>query len=248
MYCVDTPAVYAVYIECLHIIIFWEDSTMSISKKLIMAFAVLTLTMPLYPQNKGAEKQDKKPADKIIMWQEFLLEDFETTQYSNKDVSYSVSSDQDAVLSIRTDTPATANSKKYLGLKVKTRGSDTFVIKPPKELVLDKYCKSISIWVYGEKTHGEVSLMLQDAEQVNHRLVMVPVIDFVGWRQFTVLLTNKINQGDGLQNKKRTLKVMNIQYRTTLSTGKAAQWEYVYLDDLTVTVREPAGGKQNDQW
>jgi hypothetical protein len=218
------------------------------AKKLIMAFAVLALALPIYSQDKGAEKKEKKPSDKIVIWQEVLLEDFETTPYSNKDVTYSVSSDQDAGLSIRTDTPATATSKKYLGLKVKTRGSDTFVIKPPKELVLDKYCKSISIWVYGEKTHGEVSIMLQDADQVNHRLVMVPVIDFLGWKQFTVLLTYKINQGDGLQNKKRTLKVMNIQYRTTMSTGKAAQWEYVYLDDLTATVKEPAGGKQNDQW
>jgi hypothetical protein len=218
------------------------------SKKLFVAIVTLALVLPLYSQDKGAEKKEKKPADKIIIWQEVLLEDFETTQYSNKDVSFSVSSDQEAGLSIRTDAPATANSKKYLGLKVKTRGSDSFVIRPSKELVLDKYCKSISLWVWGEKTHGEVSIMLQDSEQINHRLVMVPVIDFMGWKQFTVLMTNKINQGDGLQNKKRTLKLINIQYRTTLSTGKAAQWEYVYLDDITAIVKEPAGGKQNDQW
>jgi hypothetical protein len=218
------------------------------SKKLVMAFAALALAMPLHPQEKGTEKQEKKPADRMIVWQEVLLEDFETTPYSNKDISYSVSSDQDAGLSIRTESPATASSKKYLGIKVKTRGSDTFVIKPPKEIMLENFCKSISIWVYGEKTYGEISLMIQDADQVSHRLVMVPVINFLGWKQFTVLLTNKINQGNVFQTKKKTIKIMSIQYRTTVSTGKPSQWEYIYLDDLTATVREHSGSKQNDQW
>ena len=218
------------------------------SKKLFWVIAALALAMPLSSQEKGAEKQEKKPADKIIVWQEVALEDFETTPYSSKDISYSVSSDQEAGLSIRTDSPATANSKKYLGIKVKTRGSDTFVIKPARELVLENYCKSISVWVYGEKTYGELSLMLQDANQVSHRLVIVPVINFLGWKQFTVLLTDRINQGNVFQTRKKTIKIMSIQYRTTASTGKPSEWEYIYLDDIIATVREHKGSKQNDQW
>ena len=163
-------------------------------KKLLMVVAALALATPLYTQEKGIEKQDKKPASTMVVLQEVMLEDFETTPFSNKDITYSVSSDQEAGLSIRNESPATANSKKYLGIKVKTRGSDTFVIKPPKEIILENYCKSISLWVYGEKTYGEISLMLQDADQVSHRLVVVPVINFLGWKQFTVLLTNKIGR------------------------------------------------------
>ncbi|HOD15655.1 MAG TPA: flagellar filament outer layer protein FlaA [Spirochaetota bacterium] len=217
-------------------------------KKLLMVVAALALATPLYTQEKGIEKQDKKPASTMVVLQEVMLEDFETTPFSNKDITYSVSSDQEAGLSIRNESPATANSKKYLGIKVKTRGSDTFVIKPPKEIILENYCKSISLWVYGEKTYGEISLMLQDADQVSHRLVVVPVINFLGWKQFTVLLTNKINQGNAFQNKKKTIKIMSIQYRTTVSTGKPSQWEYIYLDDLMATVKEHGGSKQNDQW
>ena len=218
------------------------------TKKIFIALAALALVMPLYPQDKGAEKKEKKPDDKIVVWQEVALEDFETTPYTDKDVSYSHSSDQEANLSIRTDAPATAASKKYLGLKIRTRGSDTFVIRPPRDIVLENYCKAISIWVYGENTHGEISIMIQDVNETNHRLVMVPVINFLGWKQFTVLLTDKIYQGNVFQTRKKTIKLMNIQYRTTMATGKTSGLEYVYLDDITATVKEHKGSKQNDQW
>lgn len=216
--------------------------------RIVLLIAALALAVPLYPQDKGTEKQEKKPADKMTIWQEVVLEDFETTPFSNKDVTFSLSSDQEAGLSIRTDLPATAGSKKYLGIKVKTRGSDTFTIKPPKEIVIEKYCKSLSFWVYGEKTYGELSIMLKDTNEISHRLIIVPVVDFVGWKQFTVLLTKTVNQGSGFQNQKKIMKITGIQYRTTPSTGKPSRWEYLYLDDITATLREDSGGKQNDQW
>ena len=114
--------------------------------------------------------------------------------------------------------------------------------------MLENYCKAISIWVYGENTHGEISIMIQDVNETNHRLVMVPVINFLGWKQFTVLLTDKIYQGNVFQTRKKTIKLMNIQYRTTMATGKTSGLEFVYLDDITATVREHKGSKQNDQW
>jgi hypothetical protein len=220
------------------------------SKKLLPVIAALALAMPLFSLEKGADKQEKKPSDMITTWQEIVLEDFETTPYTNKDISFKVSYDQEAGLTIRSDQPATANSKKYLGIKVKTRGSDTFVIKPPKEITTEKFCRSISFWVYGEKTYGELSFMLQDATNVNHRLVVVPIINFEGWKHFTVLLTNAVKQGSGFQNQKRIMKIINIQYRTTLaSTAELpARWEYLYLDDITATVKEQGTGKQSDQW
>lgn len=219
-------------------------------KKIIIAIAALAFVAPLYSQDKGKESEVKKPAGNVVTWQEIVLEDFETTPYTNKNVSFRVSSDQDASILIRDNLPATSSSKKYLGLKVKTRGNDSFVIKPAKDIVIDKFCRSISFWVYGGKTHGEVSFMLQDTEKNNHRLVVVPVINFVGWKQFTVLLTNKVAQEKDFLNQKKIMKILNIQYRTVgnREIQKPATWEYVYLDDITATVREPRAGKQDDQW
>ncbi len=228
-------------------------------KKLIMAIVALSFIAPVYPQDKGGEKEGKKAGEEktaeskksaasVVVWQEVVLEDFETTQYSNKNITLNVSSDQEAGLSIRDQFPATTASKKYLGLKVKTRGDDTVIIKPAKEILIDKYCRSISFWVYGEKTYGEVSFMLQDTEKTNHRLVVVPVINFLGWKQFTVLLTSKVAQEKDFLNQKKIMKIINIQYRTIGGKGKPAKWEYVYLDDITATVRERSTGKQNDEW
>ncbi|HPV43477.1 MAG TPA: flagellar filament outer layer protein FlaA [Spirochaetota bacterium] len=219
-------------------------------KKIIIAIAALAFVAPLYSQDKGKESEVKKPAGNVVTWQEIVLEDFETTPYTNKNVSFRVSSDQDASILIRDNLPATSSSKKYLGLKVKTRGNDSFVIKPAKDIVIDKFCKSISFWVYGGKTHGEVSFMLQDTEKNNHRLVVVPVINFVGWKQFTVPLTNKVAQEKDFLNQKKIMKILNIQYRTVgnREIQKPATWEFVYLDDITATVREPRAGKQDDQW
>mgnify|MGYP002683142676 FL=1 len=92
--------------------------------------------------------------------------------------------------------------------------------------------------------------MLQDTEKNNHRLIVVPVINFVGWKQFTVLLTGKVAQEKDFLNQKKTLKILNIQYRTVgnREIQKPATWEYVYLEDITATVREPRAGKQDDQW
>jgi hypothetical protein len=228
-------------------------------KKLIIMIAALAFIAPLYSQDKGKEKEEKKaveektavskkPAATVVTWQEIVLEDFETTPYSSKNVSYNKISDQDAGLSIRDQFPATPASKKYIGLKVKTRGDDTFIIKPAKDIIIDKFCRSISFWVYGEKSYGEVSFLLQDTENINHRLVVVPVVNFLGWKQFTVPLTSKVGQEKDFLNQKKIMKILNIQYRSIGGKEKPAKWEYIYLDDITATVRERNTGKQNDEW
>ncbi len=228
-------------------------------KKIIVAIVALSFIAPLYSQEKGKEIEEKKaaeektaeskkPAGKVLVWQEVILDDFETTPYTNKNITYSVSSEQEAGLSIRDQLPATPASKKYLGLKVKTRGGDTFTIKPAKELIIDKYCKSISFWVYGEKTYGELSIMLRDTKQNSHRLVIVPTVNFLGWKQFTVLMTGKVIQESDFVNQKKIMKITGIQYRTIGAKDKPAQWEFIYLDDITATVRERSTGKQNDEW
>ncbi|MBP7736098.1 MAG: hypothetical protein KA369_09025 [Spirochaetes bacterium] len=236
-------------------------------KKMTIALMALAFIMPLYAQdkNKAAEEkaaEDKKTADdkgadakkatadkqKVTVWQEITLEDFETTPYTNKNLTFNVTSDQDAKLSIRDQQPSNAKSKKYLGLKVKTRGGDIITIKPAKDIIIDKYCKSISLWVYGKKTYGELSFMIQDTKKNNHKIVIVPVVNFLGWKQFTVLLTGKIQQEDDFLNQKKFMKIINFQYKTVGNKTKPSEWEFIYLDDFTATVRERYDDKQSDEW
>ena len=230
-------------------------------KKFIMVIMALALIVPLYAQEKKEKaKEDmakeekaaeaKKPAadKKVTVWQEIVLEDFETTPYSNKNITYNVTSDQDAKLTVRDQLPATANSKKYLGLKFKTKGGDIFVIKPAKELIIDKYCKSVSFWVYGRKNFGQLTFMLQDTKKDTHVIMLVQTINFSGWKQITVPLRNNIAQDDDFLNQKKTMKIINIQYKSATTGRKPSQWEYLYLDDITATVRERYDDKQSDEW
>ena len=240
-------------------------------KKIIVFLITLAFAAPLYTQekNKTEKKEEKKaeesktekserlsdetkkpaPAKKVTVWQQITLEDFETAPYSNKNLSFNVTSDQEAKLTIRDQLPGNANSKKYLGLKFKTKGGDTFTIKPAKDIIIDKYCKSISFWVYGKKSGGELSFMLQDTKEVNHHIIITPTINFSGWKQITVPIGTRVAQEDDYMNQKKTMKILSIQYRTaTGSMRRLSSWEFLYLDDITATVRERYDDKQSDEW
>jgi hypothetical protein len=237
-------------------------------KHCMIALMTLALVAPLYSQEKKAKDgktpvvEEKKKADdktatepapakakeKLTVYQELVLEDFETTPYTDKNISFNVTSDQEAKISIRDQLSATPLSKKYLGLKVKTRGGDIIIIKPAKEMIIDKYCKSLSFWIYGKKTYGKVSCILQDTKQLNHLLIICPTVDFLGWKQFTVLLDRRIAQEDDFLNQKKIMKILNIQYTTIGTKQKPMAWEYIYLDDITATVRERYDDKQSDEW
>jgi hypothetical protein len=237
-------------------------------KHCMIALMTLALVAPLYSQEKKAKDgktpvvEEKKKADdkaatepkparekeKLTVYQEVVLEDFETTPYTDKNVTFNVTSDQEAKISIRDQLSASPTSKKYLGLKVKTRGGDIFMLKPAKDLILDKHCKSISFWIYGKKTYGKVAFMLQDTKKMNHVLIICPAVDFLGWKQFTVLLDRRIAQDDDFLNQKKTMQILNIQYTTAGVKNKLMTWEYIYLDDITATVRERYDDKQSDEW
>jgi hypothetical protein len=212
----------------------------------IALLAAFCMSAALYSQDKKTES--KEPKQKITVYQEIILEDFETTPYTDKNISFNVTSDQEAKVAFRTDLPAIEKSKKYLGIKMKSRGGDIFIIKPAKELIIDKYCKSISFWIYGKKTLGELSFMIQDTKQVNHKLVIIPSVDFLGWRQITINMSNRVAQEDDFVNQKKTMKIVNIQFRTAGGKEKPSGWQYLYLDDITAVVRDRYTDKQSDEW
>ncbi|HOD14296.1 MAG TPA: flagellar filament outer layer protein FlaA [Spirochaetota bacterium] len=217
----------------------------------IAILAAVFISATLYSQEKKSESKEGAEAagkQKMTVYQEIILEDFETTPYTDKNITFNVTSDQEARLAIRTDLPAYEKSKKYLGIKMKSRGGDIFIIKPAKEIILDKYCKSISFWIYGKKTLGELSFMLQDTRQNNHKLIIIPTVDFLGWKQVTINLGKRIAQEEDFLNQKKTMKLINIQYRTASSKERPSAWQFLYLDDITAVVRDRYTDKQSDEW
>src|SRR4030042_3981352 len=93
------------------------------NKKIFLAVLATVLVFPLlYSQDKEKEPAKKEPTKiepakkedqpasekpKLTVWQEVALEDFETTPYTDKNIFYNVSSDQEAKVAIRDKLPAT---------------------------------------------------------------------------------------------------------------------------------------------
>jgi len=216
----------------------------------ILSFAII---IPGFSQDAGTKDGDKnveKIGDKV--YYETILEDFESTSYSKKDnLKYRVTKYQKANISVR-DTYAapTGKSKKYLGIKMFARSGDVLKIIPAKKLVIDKYCKSIAVWVYGKRISGNLYLVLQDATKQNH-VIKLGSTDFLGWRKLIVKLTKKVRQEDEFLNQKRFIRILALQYRPTKvprTMARRPRWHYIYLDDISAMVRDKYTDRQSDDW
>jgi len=218
-------------------------------KKIFICFILLIFILPAVSQDK---KEDaKKPSEAELVSQtiysEIALEDFESTEYSDKNIKFTRTKDQQGSLQIRTEYPAEYNnSKKYLGVKIYAKKGDAFQIFPAKSLEISKYCKSISVWIYGKKFSGELSMLLQDVDGTNHR-ISFGSIQFLGWKKLTVNLDKRIKQQDKFLEKENTLKILHFQYRPG-NTSIHPEWQYFYMDDITATVRDKYKDKQSDNW
>lgn len=179
---------------------------------------------------------------------ETTIEDFENTNYGTKDIHYIRKSDAEwAAIEIRDMFPAPIpNSKKYLGVKLVGKKGNALEIKPPKKLIIDKYCQSISAWVYGKKLAGELSILLQDAAGTTHRLVL-GVLDFAGWRKLNVRLTKKVAQQDAYLTQKSQMEILKIMYKPH-TQKRELQEHRLYIDDITAMVREKYLDRQSDDW
>ncbi len=193
------------------------------------------------PQDEKLNQQD------IKVYTEFILEDFEQTQYTDQNLSYPKIKNQEAGASIKDQYPApTANSKKYLGVKFFGKSGDVIKIKPAKDLIIEKYCKEISMWVYGKRFSGELSFILQDSSQRVHRLILGK-LDFLEWRKMKIKLSGVINQEQELLNQKQIMKIIEIQYRPG-NLSRQPIWQYFYIDDISALVREKYTDRQSDDW
>lgn len=229
-------------------------------KKIAVALMALTLALiyPLYSADqptkdstKDSKEEKTDSPSKYTVYNEEMLEDFETNQYTDKNLEFMYTQYQEAGMSMKDENPApTGQSKKYVGIKFKGKStgtsSDVLIIRPAKEINIEKYTKQISIWVYGRKMAGELSILIRDSKDVNHRLIFGR-LNFLGWRKLTVKLDKSIKQVDDFLNQKKVLKVIQLQYRP-MNVTQLPMWHYFYLDDLSATVREKYSDRQNDDW
>lgn len=229
-------------------------------KKIFICFILLIFILPAVSQDKKepAKEADKKTTEpekkageveKVTqsIYTEIALEDFEANQYTDANIKFTKTKDQQGSLTMRTEYPAEFNnSKKYLGVKVYAKKGDNFQIFPAKPIEIRKYCRAISIWVYGKKFAGELSVMLQDVNGVNHR-VSFGNTAFLGWKKLTINLDPKIKQQDAYLEKDKALKLLHLQYRAE-NESIHPTWQYFYIDDITATVREKYKDRQNDDW
>jgi hypothetical protein len=226
-------------------------------RKLIIMLLSLLIIMPAYTQeNETGDKKEEKAADKNEagknetggqVYSEITLEDFESTVYNDSNLVYRVTGDQKGGLMIRDQYPSPAkDSKKYLGVKIFGGSGDVISIIPPKRLIINKHCRSISIWAYGKGFSGELSLLLRDSADIAHRLVFGK-LNFSGWKKLTVLISDEVAQQDKYLNQKKDLEILKILYNPG-NTSRMLIWNYFYLDDITAAAREKYTDKQSDEW
>ncbi len=206
---------------------------------------------PAVAQEKAAEPKKPAETEKVItgdqLYSETTIEDFETTPYTDKNMDFTKSGEQKAGIAIRDEYPAPIpNSKKYLGVKIYGKSGDTLTITPPKKLLIEKYCRTISVWVYGKNFSGELSMFLTDADGKTHRLSFGK-LNFLGWRKLAITLTDQVAQQDKYLTQKRVMEIIKISYMPG-NTGRLPLWNYFYLDDITAQVREKYTDRQSDDW
>jgi hypothetical protein len=203
-------------------------------------FIIMALSLPAF-------SQDKKESKASSVYTQMTVEDFESSQYTESNIKYAVSTYQKGGIAIRDQFPSPAkDSKKYLGVKILGKSGDVVQITPAKKLIIDKHCKSISIWAYGKDLSGELSIMIQDSEGASHRLIMGR-LNFQGWRELTVHLPKDVAQMDKYLNQKKQIEITKIMYNPG-NTGRVPAWNYIYIDDITASVREKFYDKQSDEW
>lgn len=231
-------------------IIFFMEEPFTMKKALVYALFTLLMALPAYTQDKTAEKKpgdtEKTPIGDQL-YREITVEDFETTTYTDKDITFTKSKDQKAGAAIREDFPAPiGNSKKYLGLKIFGKRGDALTVNPSRKLAIDKYCRTISMWVYGKNFSGELSIFVSDANGRTHRLSFGK-LNYLGWRKLTVKIPDDVAQEDKYLTQKREIVIIKILYLPG-NTDRLPIWNYFYIDDITALVREKYTDRQSDEW
>jgi hypothetical protein len=190
---------------------------------------------------------DDKKVNLTRIYEEITLEDFENNNYTNANMGFQYTRVTSAGIMIRDEYPAPIyNSKKYLGVKVFGQKGDIISVFPAKPIVIDKFCKTFSIWAYGKGLSGYLSVIFTDSNQNTQRL-QFGYLNYHGWRKLTVTLPPSVLQQDQYLNQQKNLKIFAIIFNPGNTLG-GNKWNYLYLDDFTASVREKYSDRQSDTW
>ncbi len=219
-------------------------------KKFIMTLAIIALIIPAFSQDETKDQEKKHDQDQVsqLIYAEEVIEDFESSSYTReKNLKFDVTTQQEADLAIRDQYPAQYNnSKKYLGVQVFGKIGDVFRIKPEKPFEIKKYCKEINVWVYGKNFAGELQFVVQDIDGTVSN-ISFGRLNFSGWKKLTASVGKKIKQQDLYLENDMSFKILYIVYKPANDTDIPI-WQYFYLDDITVTVRDKYKDTQSDAW
>lgn len=181
------------------------------------------------------------------VYQTISLENFESSVFSNTNLKCSATSKRKCQLAVADEIPAPEkNSRKYLKVTLFGNHHDVAVITPPDKIRISQYCKSISIWAYGKNSPGVLSISLQDAEGRPHRLVMGR-LDFTGWKKLTVAIPSEVAQMDSYIHENTDLTLLTITYHPG-SFALTPRYTFIYIDDISATVRKKYLEKDQNDW
>ena len=219
-------------------------------KKLISCLAVMFLIAPVFSQDGAKDEGDKHDEKQVTqhIYTEEIIEDFESSEYTTeKNLKYIISNQQDGDLQIRDQFPAQYNnSKKYLGVKVFGKRGDVYKIIPAKTFEIKKYCKEISVWVYGKNFSGELQFVVQDVNGDVHN-ISFGKLTFNGWKKLSASVNKKIKQQNEYLEQEKSFQIIYILYKPNNDT-QIPLLQYFYLDDITATVRDKYKDNQTDAW
>jgi hypothetical protein len=231
---------------------------------------ITALILSLFIFTTGYAQQAAKPATKAPaeaapkvetaeiagnVYREITIQDFEDIEFKDADIVFQKAREEEYKVAIRDETPAPINnSKKYLGVKLRGTRSNAIQIKFPKDKipVIDKYCQSISVWVYGKNFTGEFAIYIMDATGKSFRLSFGK-LNFQGWHKLTKIIPSEVAQTDKYLEKKTNIKITSLVYvpGTGFKPGTNILdpiLQTFYIDDITAKVREKYKDSQNDEW
>ena len=168
------------------------------------------------------------------LYQEVTLLDFEKTQKSDFEVY--TSARPKPIVHWQTEFPAPLkNSNRYMGVEVNHTDNHTISFHFKRPLIMTKYCKQISIWVFGTFNSGRISLLIEDTAKKQETLSF-QTLKFRGWKKITAKIPKKYAQQDVYINSKTPFKILRLVYSPG-SVIRLKKTQYILIDDITALVR-----------
>lgn len=211
-------------------------------KKLIILLIIFGLVLSLNIVSIKAQQQSTAQTDPDVEKGE-LLTDIIVTKFEDAEAwSGQMPLDQGSILLMKRlgkpaalpdKDPVTGIENKFvLGVKVNfnKRGSNRFIVKPPKPIKIVGITKTLSIWVVGRNFSHTLYYMVSDFfnRPIN---IKATTLNFLGWKKITTIVPPDIIQDEYhyVQNEGITFLGLLVETNPPESYGTY----YVYFDELT---------------